>query len=550
MRLKSFKGSVMGDDIGRLDDNSEGLGIPKILLMECAGLQATEHLLKQYSLPESSKIAIFCGTGNNGGDGFVIARHLATRGYQVQVFLCGIPAKIRTPEAQQNWKLLARLPLNIQIKILSDSSLFPPTLANSLNQSTALAIDALLGTGISGTIREPIKSAINLINSLKIPKASIDIPSGMDPDTGTVPDVAVQCDFRITFHREKIGLSGALHTEIAPIGVPLEAEWFVGKGDLRRGLRRRNPEDHKGQYGRLLIIGGSETYSGAPSLAALAAVEFGIDLVSLLVPTSVASPIRSFSPNLIVREGQSETLTEKDLPLAQELCSRADAVVLGPGIGNSNETGTFCKNLIKWINTKNIPCVIDADALKSLGDLIHSEQFSFKNPNIVYTPHVGELKQLLQISKLPPNGEYGEMASFLVEKFQNIKGICVLKGKNDYIVNNYTTQPKNKEHNGNVGDEGNKGSNGNEGKDLQPHHLRINRTGCPEMTVGGTGDILAGLTGAFLAIGVSPFNATICATYLNGRLGEEAKEKYGNRIQATDLIHALRPYLRTKNFFN
>ncbi|MHA1619578.1 MAG: NAD(P)H-hydrate dehydratase [Promethearchaeota archaeon] len=537
MRSKSIKWSVKGDDIGRFDDNAEDLGIPKRLLMECAGLQATEHLLKQYPLPESSKIAIFCGTGNNGGDGFVIARHLATRGFHIQVFICGNPAKIRTPEARQNWELLARLPLNIQLKVLSDSSLFPPPLANVLNESTALAIDALLGTGISGTIREPIKSAINLINSLKIPKISVDIPSGMDPDTGSIPDLAVQCDFRITFHREKIGLSGTPQTIITPIGIPLEAEWFVGKGDLRRGLKQRNPEDHKGQYGKLLIIGGSETYSGAPSLAAMAAVEFGIDLVSLLAPTSVASTIRSYSPNLIVREGQSEILTEEDLPLAKELCSRADAVVIGPGIGNTNATAEFCKNLLMWINAKSIPCVIDADALKFLSDLIHLEQFSFKNPNIVLTPHAGELKQLLQISNLPPNGEYWEMASFLVEKFQEIKGICVLKGKNDYIVDNYATQPENREH------------NGNKGKDLQPHHLRINRTGCPEMTVGGTGDILAGLTGAFLAIGVSPFNAATCATYLNGRLGEEAKEKFGRRIQATDMIHALRPYLRTKNFF-
>ncbi|MHA1521034.1 MAG: NAD(P)H-hydrate epimerase [Promethearchaeota archaeon] len=414
MRSKSFKWSVKGDDIGRFDDNAEDLGIPKRLLMECAGLQATEHLLKQYPLPESSKIAIFCGTGNNGGDGFVIARHLATRGFHIQVFICGNPAKIRTPEARQNWELLARLPLNIQIEVLSDSSLFPPTLTNILNESTSLVVDALLGTGISGKIREPIKSAINLINSLKIPKISVDIPSGMDPDTGSVPDVAVQCDFRITFHREKVGLSDALHTVIAPIGIPLEAEWFVGKGDLLRGLKRRNPEDHKGQYGKLLIIGGSETYSGAPSLAAMAAVEFGIDLVSMLAPTSVASTIRSFSPNLIVRQGKSKSLTEEDLPLAKKLCSRADAVVLGPGIGNSDETINFCKNLIKWINAKSIPCVIDADALKSLGDLIHSEQFSFQNPNIIYTPHAGELKQLLNKSEIPPNGEYWETASFLV----------------------------------------------------------------------------------------------------------------------------------------
>ena len=504
---------VKAEDIGRLDENSAGLGIPKAFLMECAGLQATNEICAKYSPDGTSLVFVFCGLGNNGGDGLVIARHLATRGVPVHVALVGNPQKIRTDEARLNWQLVQKLFLNIKVSILQDSS--------QVHQFTevldkgSLTVDALLGTGIAGKLREPISSAIDVINACSVTKISVDVPSGLDPNTGNVPDKAVNCDFRITFHREKVGLADSKAKVIAPIGTPLEAHIFIGRGDLLRALRKRNKTDHKGQYGRLLVIGGSENYSGAPALASMMALELGIDLCTCMVPKGIGNVVRKYSPGLIVREGQMPNISLDDISLAQELTEWATAVVIGPGLGMSEATQKFCDAYFPWLLGQNKPFVVDADGLKHLGKLIKGKKISLLDSLCVLSPHRAELQHLVDIDELPRYDMVLSRGSLLSEKLQPMGGVCILKGVYDYII-----APT--------------------GEDLP---YRVNTTGCPEMAVGGTGDLLAGLIGAFLVIGNSIVDAAGVATYLNGHLGELAVKHQGSRIQSIDIIREMRPFL-------
>ncbi|MHA1777115.1 MAG: bifunctional ADP-dependent NAD(P)H-hydrate dehydratase/NAD(P)H-hydrate epimerase [Promethearchaeia archaeon] len=521
--------SIPAEDIGRFDNNSEDLSISKNLLMECAGIQVVEATISHFDLSKDETILIFCGTGNNGGDGFVAARHFASRGYKVIVYLCGSPHKIRTPEALLNWKILNNLLLSVKINIIKDSSQVETFLKEIVKMKSGLIVDALLGTGISGKVREPITSTIHWINKCSIPIVSIDIPSGMDPNTGKIPDIAVNCNYRVTFHREKMGLSSDSNKTVRSIGIPLEAELFVGKGDLIYALKPRPKVAHKGQYGKLLIIGGSMNYAGAPTFAALAGIEFGLDLVIVFVPKSIDGTIRAFSPNLIVRSGKSEIFTTSDLVKAKELAQWADSVVIGPGLGNDVKTVQFCQEMIRWLDAQKIPTVIDADAIKVLAQMVHDNNFRLTNPATIITPHQRELKRILEY--LPPQirdvpSDIYNFMEHIAPKLHQIGGIYIYKGKYDIILNSFLELNK------------------SDRSDLNYRQIRLNTSGAASMTVGGTGDVLAGLSGSFLAIKNDPFESAISSAYMNGKLGEISDKKLGHRISATDMINEIRKFLK------
>jgi len=519
MSFNFNKNTITAEDVSLLDTNSASLGIPNGYLMECAGLQATNKIYEQYNLNSKSSVVIMCGIGNNGGDGLCIARHLATRGVFVNVLLLGDPIHIRTEETRLNWELVKTLSLKIrsfsikniiQLKTFSKSKWF---------EGANVIIDALLGTGIKGNIREPISTAIDIINQSEIPKISIDVPSGMDPDTGKITDKAVSCDLCITFHAKKKGFT-SINTWVAPIGIPLEASLFVGDGDLKAAIKKRKKDVHKGQYGKLLVIGGSSSYSGAPTLAAMSALEFGIDLCICFVPKGIGNVVRSFSPNLIVQEGVAENFSNSDFTKAKKLSTWSDTVLIGPGLGNDPKTIEFFEKFILWIIKEKIPCVVDADGIKMLGKLIKEKKIEFLSSQIVLTPHIAELKSLIQFSNLPKFDEIEKRSEMLISILQKIGGVILVKGVYDYIIQISKRRSK----------------------------YRVNRSGCPEMSVGGTGDVLAGLLSAFLSIGNSPFDSACAAVYLNGLLGESAKNLYGPRLLATDLIKNLKSLLSSKNF--
>jgi len=231
-------GGISSLEMAAIDENAEWLGVSRSLLMENAGAWVARVTYQWLGGLSRKKIIVFCGTGNNGGDGFVAARHLAGLGAEVIVILIGDPGRIRTSEARRNFEVISSLRESIELHVVKTLNELDP-LREKIGEAEAI-IDAVFGTGIRGEIREPWRSAIQLINSAKALKISVDIPSGVNPDTGEVMDVAVNANVTVTFHRPKLGMPAAAdycgEVIIAPIGIPPEAELVMGPGNARQAF--------------------------------------------------------------------------------------------------------------------------------------------------------------------------------------------------------------------------------------------------------------------------------------------------------------------------
>ncbi len=473
------------------DSNAEDLGIPKSVLMENAGKSVADHII---NILDPCKVTIFAGTGGNGGDGFVAARHLLNNSYSVDLFFLGYPNRIKSPETLQNWTAIQNISIglnSLKLEVIEDSSALPKV-------DSPVIVDALLGTGIHGKIKEPISSAIDIVNKSRGIKIAVDMPSGLDPLTGEAPDKAVEADYTITFHKIKTGLK---KTEIKyvgniivyDIGIPKEAETFLGKGDLLR-LKKRDITSHKGNNGTVLVVGGSSDYSGAPTFAGLSAFKSGVDLVYVACPESVSSTIRSYSPDLIVNTLSHDFIVDDDVDKIIELSKKADSVVIGCGIGRNNETTLAVNEIVSEIKK---PMVIDADGLK----LLYTDVIKEIESEIVVTPHSAEFESLFSI-KMPDRLE--DKIETVSKAAGENNCVVLLKGVLDIISNGKKT--------------------------------RLNKTGNPGMTVGGTGDCLAGLVGGLMAQGHDGFEAACLGAYINGRAGDMAAEKYEYHFMASDMI--------------
>ncbi|MFX1442967.1 MAG: NAD(P)H-hydrate dehydratase [Promethearchaeota archaeon] len=500
---------ISAEEVAIADNNAQWLGIPLGYLMECAGYSIAIELIERYNLKEGNKVAIFCGTGNNGGDGFVVARHLSAFNVNSIVFLLGLPEKIRTKESKFNWDIISRhLDISIETVIIRDSTeISEHSDTADKCKDVKLIIDGLLGTGVKGKIREPLSSAIDLINNLnkklKIPVISIDLPSGLNPNTGNVLDKAVKSDLVIALHRIKKGLSedneyiGEII--VKSIGIPQEASVFVGKGDLLPTLKVRKIDNHKGQFGRILVIGGSKNYSGAPAYSSLTGINFGCDLVITYVPQVISDVLRNYSPNMIVRSSPGDFLNINALDEIQRLIDWANSIIIGPGLGEQKETEDLLVKLVKCIVKGKKSLVLDADALK----LIKNHLDLIKGKSVILTPHEGELKVMTEI-ELPPYNNIEERGNIIFNLAKELDLTLLIKGPYDYI---------------------------SDGK-----KLKINKTGCPEMSIGGTGDVLAGLCGCFLTTENLPFESACSAAFLNGFLGEYVRNNIRSRFTTMDMI--------------
>ena len=512
---------ISAEDVAIADNNAQWLGIPLIHLMEIAGYSIADEIVKRYKLSEKSTVAIFCGTGNNGGDGFVVARQLAAFNVKSLVILVGTPEKIRTHASQFNWEVI-RNKINYMVKtiIVRDSTeLEKIRLLKADNKNLSLIVDGLLGTGVSGKIREPISTVIDVINKISgengIEVVSIDLPSGMNPDTGEILDKAVRADLVVALHRIKKGLDNnseyIKEVVIRSIGIPYEANIFVGKGDLISTLKTRNIDNHKGQFGRMLVIGGSKNYSGAPAYTSLAGINFGIDLVITYVPEVVGDVIRKYSPNMIVRTNPGKWLNIKAYDEISELIEWSNAVVIGPGLGLQEETEELLLKLLEKLNHEKKSYVLDADSLK----LVKNHLELLKGQNVILTPHEGELK-IMTGTDLPSYNQIEERSKAILKIAKKHDFTLLVKGPYDYI------------------------SNGKE--------IKINRTGCPEMSIGGTGDVLAGLCAAFLATDNNLFKSACSGAFLNGIIGEYCEKNIGMRFTAVDMISNINSAI--KKLFN
>ena len=492
------------------DYNCEYLGLSRLCLMESAGKSLAEEVGKiaVYTFAKPVKVVIFTGSGGNGGDGFVAARYLLNRGYDVDIYM--LKDNIRSPYSKTNLEILQNMKprlsrLNIfNLKTLEDID--SCEIAQNAD-SEYVIVDGILGTGIKGNLQTNIKRAIEIINESKGIVISVDVPSGMDPLTGEVNDLAVVPDYTISFHKIKTGvrdadeeLVGGLVT--ADIGIPFEAEYFVNYGDFLR-LKNRDSSSHKGNNGRLLVIGGSKDYSGAPAIAGMAAIGAGADLVYVASPQNAAEAIKSTSPDLIVKSLEGDKLSLKHSDEILSLVDNVDSVLIGPGAGIDEDTSKLFNILVTKIKK---PIVLDADALKQV------ELSLIKNrEDIILTPHIFEFKSFFKVEndlKLDIDSYDFSKVDENITEFQKIirqiKGTVVVKGKYDLILS------------------GNK--------------FKINKSGNAGMTVGGTGDALAGISASLLSQGLSSFDSASLATFINGLAGDEAYNIKGNGFSATDLV--------------
>jgi NAD(P)H-hydrate epimerase len=364
----------------------------------------------------------------------------------------------------------------------------------------ALLIDAMLGIGITGDLREPYISTINALNELAIPVLSIDVASGLGTGTQINPDITV------TFHDVKEGMTEGNSGEIVivDIGIPKEAERFLGPGELVF-YPKSERLSHKGDNGRLLIIGGGP-YTGAPALAGLAAYRIGVDLVHIATPAKTYEVIASYSPNLIVHKLGGVVVSKEDMEPAYDLIDKVDTVVIGPGIGHALETQEAVR---AFISTCPKPLVIDADAFKPVSGNLKM----LRGTTGILTPHSHEFRMLTGDSVEKDLEKRARQVAALAEE---TGFTIILKGATDIVCDGAA--------------------------------VKFNVSGNPAMTVGGTGDVLAGLAGGMLAKGVAPFAAARIAAFVNGAAGDLAFEELGYSMMATDVIahipRVLKSFLR------
>jgi len=480
-------------EIRAWEQNSVWFGVPTRLLMENAGNAVARAVYERVKPP--AEVLVFAGVGGKAGDGFVAARHLDSLGYTVKVFLVYRKENIRHSDARENLKTL----LSTGIPVVEDYSRW----IDKIPEETDVLIDALLGTGFKPPLREPYRTIINKLNKIKAKlKVAIDVPSGVDADTGVV-DGAFKADVTVSMDCAKKGLLDGQAQEfvgkviVAPIGIPRAAKVYVGPGDYRVFSPRYREGAHKGVHGRVMVVGGSSEFVGAPWLAALSSLYAGVDLVYLAAPTPVLSNI--INPEIIPVRLSGERLVEAHVEkLISEInAKRIHVLVLGPGAGRHEETvNFFCKlyeELVRIEYTSLRGIVVDADALYSCALCPEQLQRVSKRYDIVLTPHLGELRRLLG-REIPDILEHRIEASR--EAAKKINAVVLAKGAIDVIVS----------------------PNG---------QIKLNRTGSPQMTVGGTGDVLAGLVAAFLARGANAFYAAALAAFINGLAGERVVSDIG-----------------------
>ena len=483
--------TITSDEMRALELNAEYFGVSRLQLMENAGHQVAQEIVSRFK--PDKPVLIFCGLGGNGGDGFVAARHLASMDFKVNLILAGKAEDIFSKEALENWKALQHLKEAISIHEVYDSILAPEITAE-------IIIDALLGTGTKGKLRPPILQLVKKINTLNALKIAVDVPTGIDADTGEVLGDAVKANLTITFHKTKKGLENAKEHVgeliVKDIGLPKEYEKFAGPGDVSLAVKPRPSESHKGDFGRLLVIGGSETFSGAPALVALAALRTGVDLAYVASPEQTAYAISAMSPDLITIKLEGKHLNLANIPVLKAYIQTVNAIALGPGLGLHSETREAVKAIIDAIESAGKPLLLDADGLKAFAE------FKRKlNVPSVLTPHTGEYAILT--GKKPPE-DLKEETSEVQKTATELGATILLKGPIDII---------------------------SDGK-----RLKLNFTGNAGMTVGGTGDVLSGIVGAFLAQKTGSFEAAVAGAFVNGAAGDFVFSEKSYHMVATDLL--------------
>ncbi|HEV8585374.1 MAG TPA: NAD(P)H-hydrate dehydratase [Methylomirabilota bacterium] len=488
------------------------LGIPGPTLMENAGRGAAEALLA--ALPERGlrarglRVAIVCGRGGNGGDGFVVARRLKRAGARPDVLLAAPPDTLRG-DAAEKYREMRRA--GIAARVVEDAAAAAPIV-----QAAGVVVDALLGTGARGAPERRVADLIEAINASGRPVVALDLPSGLPADGGAPEGPAVRAWLTATFAAPKPGLllepGAALagRVVVVPIGVPdaevaRDARTFVLEArDVAPLFPRRARDAHKGTYGHLLVLAGSVGKTGAAALAARGALRSGVGLVTVGTAASAQPTVAALSLEAMTEplpETGARTLAMKAREPIVALAETRDAVAIGPGLGLDHETRALARELVASLPR---PMVVDADALTALAD--HLDVLRGAPGARVLTPHPGEMARL--VAGRVEDVQRDRLG--VARAFAGAHGVhLVLKGARTLIA-----QP--------------------DGRVL------INPTGNAGLATGGTGDVLTGILGALLARGLEAAQAAPAGVYLHGLAGDVAAERVGEEaLIAGDVVEAL-----------
>jgi ADP-dependent NAD(P)H-hydrate dehydratase / NAD(P)H-hydrate epimerase len=501
------------DEMRRVDQRAiHELGIPGATLMENAGRGAAARIveaLPDLGLPRRGvRVAIVCGKGGNGGDGFVVARWLKRSSHRVDVFLLARPDELSGDPAAMLAQARQR---GIRPRIVEDGQVLARALAGA-----DLVVDAILGTGARGEPAPLHARAIEAVNASGRPVVALDIPSGLPADGEPPPGPAVRAALTTTFAGIKRGLVAGPAVELAgrvvtvDIGVPAAevargvSTFLIQPGDVARHFPPRPREAHKGGYGHLLLVAGSRGKTGAAALAARAAMRGGAGLVTVATAASVQPVVAT-----LILEAMSEAVPETEAAsialdgrdLLRELAEHRDAVAIGPGLGLHEDTQAVARSLVFECPR---PCVVDADALTALAG--HLDHLSGAPAVRCLTPHPGEMARMLGVTV----AEVQRDRIATVRQFATAwHAHVVLKGATSVIG-------------------------------IPDGTVLLNPTGNPGMASGGTGDVLTGVLGAFLARGLDATAALVSAVYLHGLAGDVAAERHGQEsLIAGDVIEAL-----------
>jgi hydroxyethylthiazole kinase-like uncharacterized protein yjeF len=486
---------------------SERFGVPSLTLMENAGTAVAEFVASQY--PAAKRVGVICGKGNNGGDGFVIARKLHSAGKDVRVLLLADRSELRGDAAE----MFTKLP-------------FAPVLATSASQLEAeparavfdadVLVDAILGTGFRPPVKGLYAEAIAALNASSAPVIAVDIPSGADADVmGEQVGAVARADAVVTFTAPRpahiFGMLTAGPTVIAPIGSPDEAISsklqlnLISAREVAPLIGPRSPAANKGNFGHVLVLGGSWGKAGAAAMAGFAALRAGAGLSTVATPKSVLATVAGFHPELMTEplaETRAHTISALALARVGALAKGKSVLAIGPGVSRHPDTARFVRAAVK---TYKLPIVLDADGLNAFEG--RASELKKVQGNLILTPHPGEMARLTASTVPAVQHDRLNVARTFAREHRLI---VVLKGHRTLVA-----QPDGE--------------------------VWVNATGNPGMATGGTGDILTGMVAGFVAQNPSRIgDAVIAAIHLHGLAGDIARESMGEHsMVATDLLTAL-----------
>ena len=501
---------VTVEQMGALESASARNGVSVDTLMENAGLGVAFQATQLLESPRGTRVLVLVGPGNNGGDGLVAARHLHQWGARVQVYLC---ASRKSPDP----KLELAEERGIPATSADDDPSF--TLLQGHLAATSLVIDAILGTGtarpIEGRLKEVLRSVGQARKERRLPLLAVDLPTGLDAESGAVDPACLGADVTVTLGHPKVGhytFPGASVTgrlEIVDIGIPpgLDADVpleLITPELVRSLLPQRPLEGHKGTFGRLLVVAGSRSYVGATILACSGAFRTGAGLVTLAAPRSVDAIAANRvieATHLPLPETEAGGIASQSVSTVREAMGGYEALLMGCGLGQESEVDAFVQALLLQEPRPEMPAILDADALNILARLPNWWE-QLKAPAVL-TPHPGEMARLTGLSTAQVQAARLDTTREAAKRWGQV---VVLKGAFTVVASPEGT-------------------------------TRLSPYANPALASAGTGDVLAGAIGGLLAQGLSPLDAATCGVYLHAAAAEELRADFGEAgLVASDLL--------------